>query len=169
MSKVWREVFCNAHQFYIIRDGKNIWLRWSCIDCSHSPIFPWHYRDRALALRAAILVPDVPPGWAPELQPKPSPAPLSKFHTRPQARLGISEAKMAVRKSRRSYGKILMWRVQKLNGPISKLSEKVKELCVWLLVYCHRHPELPPTTSYYGNQNMADKILHGPQSLSFVF
>lgn len=38
---------------------------------------------------------------------------------------------------------ILMWRVQKLNSPISKLSEKVKELWVWLIVYCHRHPELP--------------------------
>ena len=60
-----------------------------------------------------------------------------RFDTHSQARLGAFETKMAALKGRWSIAAILpknraMWIVQ-----------KVKELCVRLVVYCHRQPEQP--------------------------
>ena len=99
-----------------------------------------------LPLRAASLLSHVSRGWAPAFMAQTVSRPLSRFDTHPQARLGTFETKMAALKGRCSIAAILpknraMWIVQKLNGPISKLFEKVKEHWVWLVVYCHRHPE----------------------------
>ena len=90
-----------------------------------------------LPLRAASLLSHVLRGWAPAFMAQTVSRPLSRFDTHPQARLGAFEIKMAALKGRCSIEAILpknraMWIVH-----------KVKELCVWLVVYCHRHPEQP--------------------------
>ena len=90
-----------------------------------------------LPLRTASLLSDVSRGWAPAFIAQTVSRPLSRFDTHPQARLGAFETKMAALKGRCSIVAILpknraMWMVQ-----------KVKELCVRLVEYCHRHPEQP--------------------------
>ena len=90
-----------------------------------------------LPLRTASLLSDVSRGWAPAFMAQTVSRPLSRFDTHPQARLGAFETKMVALKGRCSIAAILpknraMWIVH-----------KVKKLCVWLVVYCHRHPEQP--------------------------
>ena len=93
--------------------------------------------SRTLQLRVASLPSHVLRGWAPAFMAQTVSRPLSRFDTHSQARLGAFETKMAALKGRWSIAAILpknraMWIVQ-----------KVKELCVRLVVYCHRQPEQP--------------------------
>ena len=151
ISKVWSAAFCNTHP---TKPGFGVKCMTNVKPYRLLTVLYFSFKSSRLStswtlpLRTANLLSDVSRGCAPAFMAQTVSRPLSRFHTHPYARRGAFETKMAALKGRCSIVVILpknraMWIVQKLNGPISKLFEKVKELCVRLVVYCHRQPEQP--------------------------